>query len=152
MLFLLRCTSLSVMVMLKPVPQIVDGQPTVHACRLEWMGSHRYTPSHVYSSLLTLHLTRDDLDGVLRDVEGVVEGDGVGKVPENGGLVRLPQQPHASRTQHVERGLCPLWFRYVTQSKVQERYQTLVGFLRGLYVSGNTWDSDREGGKEKWEK
>ena len=109
--------------------------------------SHAYT----VSTALTFHLSRDDLDAILRQVEGVVEGDGVSEVGQYGGLVCLLQEPHTGCAQDIEGGLGPLLLWNVTLGKVQERYQTLVGLLWAGSVSGYTWKrgEGKEEGRER---
>ena len=87
---------------------------------------------------LTFHLSRDDLNSVLRDVEGVVERDGLCQVAQDERLVSLLEEPHTSCAQDVERGLRPLLLRDVAPGKVQERYQALVGLLWVLPVRSYT--------------
>ena len=102
--------------------------------------------AHTHTHTQTFYLPGDDLNAVLGKVEGVVEGDGVCEVPQDKGLVLFLQEPHASRTQHIERGLGPLQFRNVTLSKVQEWNQTLVCLFWVLYVCSYTCQRGGGGG------
>ena len=79
---------------------------------------------------LTFHLPGNDLDAVLREVEGVLLRDPLLERPHDHLPLLLVQEPHARGAQHQEGGLMELGGGQMGLGEIQQGAEGFEGLLR----------------------